>query len=112
VFLGEWNPRSVELLKTHPRYAGEIAVVGVPHRAYTIRKGNTMIGSMRRAGNNQGWFVKIDGFKFETIPGQGAARFGMKLTDVKLMKTAPEARKAIIAAFDMIDEKVTFEAVS
>ena len=106
---GHWNDRTVCILKTNDRYAGEIVVAGVPHRGYSIRKGNMMVGSMRRAGLNQGWFVKIDGFKFETVPGHGAARLGLKFTDVKHIPTAPEARRAIKEAYAMIGEKVTFQ---
>lgn len=104
--LGRWNPQTVRLLTTEARYAGEITVGGRPHRAYSIMKGGKLIGSMRRAGANSGWFVNLVGFKFETIPGQGAARMGLKETDVKLFPNAPAARAAIKEAFSMIDINV------
>jgi len=103
--LGRWNERSVDLLKGD-RYDGDVIVSGRPHRAYSIMKGGRLIGAMRRAGANQGWFVNIVGFKFETVPGQGAARFGMKETDVKLFPNAPAARAAIKEAFAMVDINV------
>jgi hypothetical protein len=100
--LGHWNERSVGLLPQ-----GDVVLAGRPYRAYSIMKGGKMVGSMRRAGNAQGWFVKIVGFKFETIPGHGAARFGLKETEVKFFETAPDARTAIKAAFKMIGVKVS-----
>ena len=99
--LGRWNERSVGLLPE-----GDVTLSGRPHRAYSIMKGGKIVGSMRRAGFNQGWFVSIPGFIFETTPGQGAARFGLKETNVKLFATAPLARKAIKSAFEMIGAKV------
>ncbi len=99
--LGRWNERSVGLLPQ-----GDVVLAGKPYRAYSIMKGGKLVGSMRRAGMNQGWFVNIVGFKFQTIPGEGAARFGLKETDVKLFKTAPAARAAIKEAYQMIGVSV------
>lgn len=100
--LGQWNERSVGLIPE-----GDIIVSGKPHRAYSIMIGKRGFGSMRRVFTH-GWTVNIVGFHFNTIEGQGAARFGLKQTTVKLFKTAPEARAAIKEAYGMINRKVVF----
>lgn len=95
--IGHWNERSKKFIPE-----GDYSLQGKPHRAYSIVKGEKIVGTMRRAGFNQGWFVQIPGFSFFTIEGQGAARFGLKETNVKLFKTAPEARAAIKEAFGLL----------
>jgi hypothetical protein len=95
--LGRWNERSAKLLPVGP-----YDLVGRPYRAYSVMKGGKVVGSMRRS--SEGWMVNLLGFKFNTIPGQGAARFGLKETEVKLFKTAPEARAAIKEAFQLLQE--------
>lgn len=98
--IGYWTEQGQRLTPS-----GEVSLVGRAGRAYSIMKGGKKVGALRRAGTGapkSGWFVQIDGFRFYTLPGQGAARFGVKETHVKHYPDAPTARKAIDAAFQLL----------
>jgi hypothetical protein len=85
--------------------AGDVSFVGRARRAYSVMRGGKVIGSIRYHANagNPCWMVSLPGFMFDTVPGQGAARFGVKQTPVKAIKGAKAARAAITNALRQLE---------
>ncbi len=90
--LGFWSDDAKRLMPE-----GDVILKGIKFRAYSIMRGNKVVGTMRRVGVH-GWMVRIEGFTFFTA-GEGSAKFGMKTTPCKLYKTSMLGRAAITNAF-------------
>jgi hypothetical protein len=97
--VGFWTEQGLKLLPE-----GEVTFEGVPRRAHVIKKGGKKIGVMRYR-HGDGWMVNLQGFRFETIPGKGAARFGLKHTTVKLFPNAAAVHAALKWAFKKAEEQ-------